>query len=114
MKPKKSATFQITVQGRRWKYTVLTPARYTAQEDDSRAITYPDKRHMYFNSEDLTVGVCVHELFHAFCTTLYTASANLSPIQFEEIIAEWAEVHLQEWAQKAEVMFNKMKNSGVQ
>ena len=111
---RRSKTFRITLQGKRWTYSVLSSGLYKKREgDDSDAMTHGSKRKMIFDASKLSLGACRHELFHAYCTNLYLNSAEISVDQFEEIVAEWAEDHLDEWAKKASEMYTKMRDSGV-
>lgn len=112
---RRSKTFRITLQGKRWTYTVLAHGLYKRREgEDSEAMTHGSKRKMVFDASKLSLGACRHELFHAYCTNLYLNSAEVGVDQFEEIVAEWAEDHLDEWIKKASEMYSKMRESEVE
>jgi hypothetical protein len=55
---------------------------------DSIAFTNEKAREIHFSDEEICLETVRHEVFHAFVSTLCLTSAELSQVQFEEIVAE--------------------------
>ena len=84
----------INIKGLDWKIFVQAPALYKRKHGaDSAAITYPEDREIYFCTDRVKYGLCMHELGHALIESSGTTSANITAHQMEELILELIEEH---------------------
>jgi phosphoserine phosphatase len=105
----KNKTFSITINGDRWKFRIYSREEYEKKVGpDSSAATHPEKRLMSFHAEALSRGAIIHELFHAYCRSLYLESSNVARDDFEEIVAQMLEEKLDVIAEQATQMHKKM------
>lgn len=94
----------LTIKGLDWKIYVQTPSAYKRQHgSDSAAITYYDDREVFFKTDHLKFGSCMHELLHALVYSSGTISTGMSGDQMEELILGLLEEHyfeIGDWTRK--------------
>lgn len=84
----------LTIKGLEWKIFVQSPAVYKREHgNDSAAITYPEDREIYFCTDRVKFGLCLHEIGHALVWSSGTTSAQITAHQMEELIWELMEEH---------------------
>lgn len=55
------------IRGLDWKVYVQTPSAYSRKHgNDSKAVTYPDDREMWFDRSHARLAIIKHEVAHAF------------------------------------------------
>lgn len=76
----------------------------------SVAVTVRSERRVDFRESTFALRVCRHELWHMYCATLYTASADLSPDQMEELQAEMLEDYMNKMPEQADYIYERLRN----
>lgn len=101
----KTTYLTLNIKGLEWKIYVQTPAAYKRKHgSDSAAITYYEDKVIYFRTDHVKYGSCLHELGHALVYSSGTTSAQVSSSQMEEHIWELLEEHyfdLGNWTRQA-------------
>lgn len=70
-----------------WKVFVQTHSSYIRHHgNDSKAITYPDDKEMYFDRSQIRLSIIRHEAFHAFISSTDTEhNADMTASDQEEL-----------------------------
>lgn len=85
----------ILIRGQKWTVHLQSNEAFDAQHDgEDRGATLISDKAIYFNLDFLDIKVVRHELVHAYFSTLYVESADLTIEQYEEILAEFLEDYL--------------------
>jgi hypothetical protein len=85
---------KFTLNGEAWNIKVVSPQKFQSEfgcQDMSHigAVTMCDEQLILINGEEnLTFETVLHEIVHAFYSTLCLKSANLDPSQVQEVFAE--------------------------
>ena len=111
---KSSPVFSVDIRGQKWKFQVITDKLYKKRHTKGGAIDYvalcsTDNKTISFRFDHISERVVRHELYHAFYSTLYTASADLEEDQIEEILAEFWEENYYTFGEKVQEVFSKIK-----
>lgn len=107
-------TFRIRIKGARWKYRLLSYARFCKYHpeinpEDDPAVTDCGNKIIDFYVKDLDLIVVRHEIIHGFISELHIESASLSVAQIEEVIADLVAENWDEMGAKAKFMFARME-----
>lgn len=101
------------INGDPWTAELLPKATYEKiNNKTSLACTSADDRAFEFKAGSLSMGVCIHETFHAYHSYLFLNSVHeLSINDHEEIIAEFLESRIHNIIKTAEEIYNGLKGS---
>jgi hypothetical protein len=103
----KKKSLKVRIKGLEWTIFGQSNASYVREHGkDSGAITYPQDREIYFNTNHFTPGYVRHELLHAFVSSCGTNSSSLTADQVEELCAEIVEEHYYEIGDIANTIVN--------
>lgn len=95
-----SDSFIVSIKGQDWNIKFLSRKRYNKKiGEGSDAITLLVKKTIVFNSEAINPGIIRHELLHALMEETHMESAELNPLQIEEVCAsilqnQWNNINL--------------------
>ena len=92
----KSKAAHLLIRGEKWKAFIYDEISYADLHGaDSEAITLPDEKQIHFMPDAVTRKRCLHELFHAYVSTLHLdAAEDLTNSDFEEALAYMFEEHM--------------------
>lgn len=113
IRKKSSPVFSVLIRGQKWKFQVITDKlyekKYPKESSSSVAICDKEAKVIHFRFDNISERVVRHELYHAFYSTFYTASADLEEDQIEEILAEFWEENYYTFGEKVQEVFSKIK-----
>jgi hypothetical protein len=72
-------------------------------------LTKDDGRCLFVVEGHVTKNIIVHELFHIYVSYFCLGSTDVSLDDFEEIIAEFLELHLTKFIKKSNSLYKKFK-----
>jgi hypothetical protein len=99
--------FKIKIKGDDWNiYKIDYEDNYTL-DDDSLAETTFENKEIHF--KDTSLRIVRHELLHVFISYTYTDTANLTPLQQEEMFCEMLGYELDNFISITNIIFNKLK-----
>lgn len=79
---------KLSIKGEDWEIIYLNNGAFVKRfGSECGAITYLDKRKIYFNKQTINLGFIRHELLHALLAECNTESAHLNSAQIEEVCA---------------------------
>jgi len=104
-------SFQILVKDIKWKVILLTKKDYSKQiGKDSFALTDLDKKHIYFNEEEITLNTIYHELMHVYISSCCVDSTlSLKEENLEELCCQIIGDHITDILRKGRSIFKKLK-----
>jgi hypothetical protein len=78
-------------------------------DEGFRAITLMDENCLFIVEGSVTRNIVAHELVHIVTKYFYLNSADITVIQYEEIMAEYMEENLDKFIKKRNYLFKKFK-----
>ena len=72
-------------------------------------LTGKDGPCLFFTEGNVTKGIVSHELFHLYVSYFHIDSADITVVQFEEIVAEFLEQNLDKFTKTRNKLFKKLK-----
>lgn len=95
------AEITIPIKGRDWKFTLVADKRFDKLHNkdgdiEATAITLPTVYEVHFRKSDWDIITIRHELLHVLFNMGLSSSADLSPLQVEEVCAEIVANHCSE------------------
>lgn len=78
-------------------------------DDGFRAITLMDENCLFLVEGSVTKNIIAHELIHMVTKYFYLNSADISVVQYEEIMAEYFEENLDKFTRKRNSIFKQFK-----
>lgn len=118
MKYEYDRSFKLKIQDDWWEFYLITDEegheldmKLNDENDGFRAITLTgrDGQCMFFVEGSVTKSVVTHELFHLYVSYLHIGSATIDLDNFEEMIAEFLELHLDKFVKMRNRIYNKLK-----
>jgi hypothetical protein len=94
-----------------WEFEVLPKDQYEKKYgSDSSGITVKHERRVFFRSDDFSLFLVRHELFHVYCASCcITSTDNLDGHDMEEIGAEITEYHAEDIVKFSKKIWEKLK-----
>lgn len=100
---------RIKIRDTVWLIRLIEPKKFKKMHGTCVAVTISQAKEIHFKRKDFSLQVIIHELIHAYFSTLYLNSAGLSIVQFEEVIAEFLEDYIYKIYIQAKQVFKKLK-----
>lgn len=102
---------EIEILGQKWTIYLVEEEKYIKKWSDADAAhTIPSMSEIYFNDEELSRIVVVHELCHAFFAEMCTGSAGLDADQTEEVFCDMIGKHGDKILRLARKLYKELKN----
>lgn len=99
VKLKKQKACILPIKGKDWKIEFLTQKEFDKKNPNSEscaALTFISTKNIQFIKSHLNMVTIYHELFHALLGECSVSSADLQPLQVEEVCCELVGEHLED------------------
>jgi hypothetical protein len=101
----------VPIKGYPYKVYLLEPKKYILKhKDNSLAHLHKTDKEIVFRKDHVDKKIIIHEVTHAFINQCHLASCdNLDVEDFEEIVCELMEDHIQDIINIANLIYKELK-----
>ena len=104
---------EIYIKGVKFKIDLLTKEKYIElHKDNSYAHLDKEKKSLTFRKDHISKKICIHETVHAYINACHLGSCtDISMEDFEEIICEMMEEHIDDIKNTAKEILSFLKEA---
>jgi len=100
------------IRGQEWQCRKLTQEQFNNQhpdyKDNTIGLCIASEKRVDFTAEGFKKTTVGHEIFHAYCWTLYAADVKITPEDREEMEADLIGYHLDEIKDNVDYIWQKL------
>ena len=102
---------KVQIKGISWEMRIISKGKYAVLHGlESEAVTMNNKKVIEYREDLFCEKTCIHELFHAYVNECHLQSVDdLNKEDFEEIIAEMLEQHIDNIRLSAKRVYKLLK-----